>query len=761
MAHSVDTVHLDGLSLCMQSREKKLKGADLEKAFDGNICRCTGYAPIIKAIKQLQDIEDIQDNQNCFDVTTGERCGRACDDAAKAITNDLAVIDSERGIAYKAPTTLQNLYTALDIEPNASLIGGSTAAIGVSKYYDDALGTPWIGGFLAPSVSLNTIIATKTVSELGSIQISTDEICIGAAVTLTDLLECLEEAGSTPQLTAATRHLKRVANTQVRNSATWAGNLVLLAKASGFISDVLVALCVAEAKIDLSLCSSNTKRSVVSLEPTELIATLRASSTLKPVILKARIPLVPTSEKVVAFCDKVAARHANAHAITNCGLVMRLDGTTIKKAICIFGGLNSSIYKMKKIESSLIDAQVTAQTTLSNAIAALRTSSTDGNSYEADLGTSFLYKWFVCAIDPSSSIITSLAFDRPETESSYDINGATDPNNDPASMPRTKLAARLQASGEAKYCTDVVKAKNEVFCAFAYAKSAGTLTSISTTSALRVLNTVIVYTALDLIDAYGAVGTMADDDDPLLYELNQNVFVGARVAIAVATTYEDAIQAARAVVITIDTNCTPLQKRLVLISKSDVDNLYATTPRKPSEKLSATRGKSRKLGLPRTGLQVQNGVVRLDFAPSSPLQLDESEEVVRIDGSVSQLSQKHFTMETHAARAIPIEGGNLEVWSSSQDNALTQQTIAAALGKYDHNIVVKCRRAGGGFGSKLSLHLAVATAVSVVTDLLGRPARLHAERRDDQKMTGGREPCVSSYTLTAKKEKWTFTYVFY
>ena len=52
---------------------------------------------------------------------------------------------------------------------------------------------------------------------------------------------------------------------------------------------------------------------------------------------------------------------------------------------------------------------------------------------------------------------------------------------------------------------------------------------------------------------------------------------------------------------------------------------------------------------------------------------------------------------------------------------------------------VVARRAGGAFGGKLTLHLPAATATAVVAARRGVPARYHADRRDDMKMTGGRE----------------------
>jgi len=120
-----------------------------------------------------------------------------------------------------------------------------------------------------------------------------------------------------------------------------------------------------------------------------------------------------------------------------------------------------------------------------------------------------------------------------------------------------------------------------------------------------------------------------------------------------------------------------------------------------------------------------------------------------VAGVVCNDTQKHFTLETHSCRSLPVEDGVIEVWSSSQNNSLAQTVIALGLNKPESKVCVKVKRIGGGFGSKLSLHLAVATATSIVADIFQRPARNHAERRDDQHVTGGRESCHSRYALTA------------
>jgi xanthine dehydrogenase molybdopterin-binding subunit B len=58
---------------------------------------------------------------------------------------------------------------------------------------------------------------------------------------------------------------------------------------------------------------------------------------------------------------------------------------------------------------------------------------------------------------------------------------------------------------------------------------------------------------------------------------------------------------------------------------------------------------------------------------------------------------------------------------------------------------VKVRRNGGGFGGKISRHMAVAGAAAVAAAALRAPVMVCNERVDDLVMTGGREEMIAEY----------------
>lgn len=86
-------------------------------------------------------------------------------------------------------------------------------------------------------------------------------------------------------------------------------------------------------------------------------------------------------------------------------------------------------------------------------------------------------------------------------------------------------------------------------------------------------------------------------------------------------------------------------------------------------------------------------------------------------------------METQCALAIPEEAGALRVHSSSQGTCSVRGALTRSLGLPASKVIVETKRAGGGFGGKLSRNWPVACAVAVAAKKLGRPVRCQQSRR--------------------------------
>jgi xanthine dehydrogenase large subunit len=109
-----------------------------------------------------------------------------------------------------------------------------------------------------------------------------------------------------------------------------------------------------------------------------------------------------------------------------------------------------------------------------------------------------------------------------------------------------------------------------------------------------------------------------------------------------------------------------------------------------------------------------------------------------VEGSFEVGGQEHFYLEGQVAAAIPQEGGDMVVHSSTQHPTEVQHKVAHALHLPMSAVRVEVRRMGGGFGGKESQGNALAIACALAARATGRPCRMRYDRDDDMVITGKR-----------------------
>jgi xanthine dehydrogenase large subunit len=117
------------------------------------------------------------------------------------------------------------------------------------------------------------------------------------------------------------------------------------------------------------------------------------------------------------------------------------------------------------------------------------------------------------------------------------------------------------------------------------------------------------------------------------------------------------------------------------------------------------------------------------------------------NGRTDMGGQEHLYIETQGAYAVPLEGGNLLVYSSTQSPTAVQRAIAKILGKPMHAVQVDVTRLGGAFGGKEDQATSWACMAALAAAQLQKPVKLVLSRHDDLYMTGKRHPYSADFTI--------------
>jgi xanthine dehydrogenase small subunit len=169
----------------------------IDDALAGNLCRCTGYGPIIAAASRMKEIAD------------GDRFDEAEAETVRAL-RALRGQPGEAGEApdgrrWFAPRRIEDLAELVLSFPEASLVAGATdAGLWVTKQHR----------------RLDPVIYLGEVEELARIAVGPETIEIGAGVTYDRLQEVI--AADYPDFAEL---LRRLGSTQIRNCGTMGGNI--------------------------------------------------------------------------------------------------------------------------------------------------------------------------------------------------------------------------------------------------------------------------------------------------------------------------------------------------------------------------------------------------------------------------------------------------------------------------------------------------------------------------------------------------------
>ena len=119
----------------------------------------------------------------------------------------------------------------------------------------------------------------------------------------------------------------------------------------------------------------------------------------------------------------------------------------------------------------------------------------------------------------------------------------------------------------------------------------------------------------------------------------------------------------------------------------------------------------------------------------------------RIQGKVRIGGQEHFYLESQIAMAIPGEGQEITIQTSSQHPTEIQVMVAQVLGIPHAAVTVNMRRMGGGFGGKETQGNLFAAIAAVAARKFNRAVKIRPDRDDDFQITGKRHDFVVDYDV--------------
>lgn len=734
---------------------KEVNDKMIAEAFDGNLCRCTGYKPILDAARTFSCGKGSACCRNTLTMENGNISNNnGCNNNDSVLVNK-----TPDGFAYKEYKPEQELIFPPALKKLSS-IPNKPVRFGSHEEFEREWFRPITKAqlldlkMLYPSAKLvsgasEVQIETKFKAFNYDISIFVNDIpeltghrfikgtglYIGANITLSDLESICEHlyetlgANSGQVYNAIAQQLKFFAGRQIRNVATPAGNLATASP----IADLNPILVAADAVLTVESVDG-----IRQLPMSDFFISYRNTQLEEhEIITEIFIPQTANREFICAY--KQAKRKDDDISIVTSSMLVQVDSKNIvTKANIVYGGVAPITLKSKKAAAFLIGRDLTTKETLEGTINELSKEfdlpySVPGGmpTFRKALVLSFFYKFY--------QVVMHRVFGQPE-----DMN-ATEEVDRSQVMPEGKrdlvnpfegsivgksnphLSALKQVTGEALYVDDIPPFHNELFgVQVMTSKPAAKIISVDVSEALEIEG-VYGYTDInDLPDRESNYWGPLPVGKEKFFADGESEFVGQCIGVIVANTREIAAKAARTVKVEYDT--TDYTTILTVEEAIEHESFFETSPRTDKGNID-TAFKNAKY--------VFEGVSRMG-------------------------GQEHFYLEPQGCVVVPEpEDGELKIYSSTQNPTEAQAFAAKVTGVPSSRVVVRVKRLGGGFGGKETRSVQLSSIAAVAAKKFKRPVRMILSRSEDMLTSGYRHPFLmkwrvgldSNYKFTALDAK--------
>ena len=295
---------ISGVSLINSG--KVINNDTINDAISGNLCRCTGYSPIIKAIKSVSDRKTKFKKVEFTNKEKKVRFGN---------------------ITYLKPNNLKELKDYLEVKSFQFIAGGT----------DLNLQRPII------NEKENNIICLSSIKELNFIKKFKEKMVLGGAVTIENFLDSVRS--KMPELIEI---LQRFGSPQIRNQGTIGGNLCT----SSPIGDLAPLLMVLNSDINVFGKNGIKKTNIKNFFKGYRKNILKKDE----IILSIEIPYPNKKNKI--FSWKLSKRYDQDISTISLAINIQTQKNIIKEIQMAAGGVAATPKSLDKLCKSMLEKKL-------------------------------------------------------------------------------------------------------------------------------------------------------------------------------------------------------------------------------------------------------------------------------------------------------------------------------------------------------------------------------------------------------------------